>query len=66
MNSDLTSKGSLQDDNSQSVPLSDIAITVNGCSDDGSDGKDQNVPLLRINNPGGVFLKPWGNNHQRK
>ncbi len=68
INSDLTSKGSLQDDNSQSVPLSDIAITINGCSDDGNDGRDQNVPLLRINNPAnkGVFLKPWGNNHQRK
>ena len=54
------------DATSNSAPLSQIAITINGCSDDGSDSKDQKAPLLRINNPGtkGTFLKPWANNHQ--
>ena len=60
MNSDLSSTG-ITTDRSQSVPLSDIAITINGCSDDGSDEKDQKTTLLRIKNPGskGKFLKPW-------
>lgn len=69
MNSDnFLSSGeihSLNDNKSQSVPLSEIAITINGCSDDGSDSKDQELPLIRINNPSnkaGTFLKPWGNN----
>jgi hypothetical protein len=64
MNSDnFLSSGDIPGDRPQSVPLSEIAITINGCSDDGSDGKDQKLPLLRINNPAnkGVFLKPWAN-----
>ena len=69
MNSDnFLSSGDIPGDRPQSVPLSEIAITINGCSDDGSDGKDQKLPLLRINNPGnkGVFLKPWANYHAGK
>jgi hypothetical protein len=60
MNSGLSSTG-VTSDRSQSVPLSEIAITINGCSDDGSDEKDHKVPLLRMKNPGskGMFLKPW-------
>ena len=60
MNSDLSSTG-VTSDRSQSVPLSEIAITINGCSDDGSDEKDHKVPLLRMKSPGskGMFLKPW-------
>lgn len=49
----------------QSFPLTDIAITINGCSDDGS-SVDHNTPLLRSNNPEnkGMFLKPCGGNNQ--
>lgn len=72
MNSDnFLSSGdipSMNDEKSQSVPLSEIAITINGCSDEGSDSKEQ-LPLIRINNPSnksGTFLKPWGNNHPKK
>ena len=67
MNSDnVLSSGdilSINNEKSQSVPLSEIAITINGCSDDGSESKEQ-IPLIRINNPSnksGTFLKPWGN-----
>ncbi|XP_028395982.1 potassium voltage-gated channel subfamily C member 1-like isoform X2 [Dendronephthya gigantea] len=67
MASENISSGDIMiNDRPQSVPLSEIAITINGCSDEGSETKEQNVPLIRINDPGnkGTFLKPWAHNHQ--
>ena len=68
INSDILLSSTESKKESHSVPMSEIAITINGCSDDGSGDKEQKTPLLRINNPGnkGVFLKPWGNNYPEK
>ena len=69
-----TNKSDYRDD-SVSVPLSDIAITINGCPDEGLGLREVNIPLQemkilpqKVNSPGtkSRYLNPEGYMHHGK